>query len=225
MFWYTEHMTTLPHYLTTLDYLPLKNIFFPAQMPSNKLMILLHGRGGAAQDFTWIPETFDFEDMHYLLLNAPDTYDDGYTWYGEAPHHLEGIERSSELLTQTFDMLFEKDFDARQSFLFGFSQGSLLTFEFGARYEKRLAGYIAVSGHINDPELLLQEMNPEVQNANWLCTHGTQDEALDFETAKRQIEHLQKGAFHITFQSYDKTHSIDKDEMQTIREWIKSNSP
>ncbi|MDQ7046977.1 MAG: hypothetical protein Q9M39_04930 [Sulfurovum sp.] len=117
-------MTTLPHYLTTLDYLPLENIFFPSEMPSNKLMILLHGRGGAAQDFTWIPETFDFEDMHYLLLNAPNSYDEGYTWYANVPCHGEGIKHSSGLLTETFNMLFKKDFDASQSFLFGFSQGA-----------------------------------------------------------------------------------------------------
>ena len=213
-------MTTFPHYLTTLDYLPFKNIFIPAQVPSKKLMILLHGRGGKAEDFTWIADRFDLEDMHYLFLNASDVYDDGYTWYGEAPHQLSGIEDSTALLSQTFDILFEKDFDAGQSFLFGFSQGALLTFEFGARYEKKLAGYIAVSGHLNNPTLLLQEMNPILKNANWLCTHGTEDEALDFKTAKQQIETLQNGGFHIDFHGLEKAHVIDKEEIEMIRNWI-----
>ncbi|MDQ7046976.1 MAG: hypothetical protein Q9M39_04925 [Sulfurovum sp.] len=87
-----------------------------------------------------------------------------------------------------------------------------------------LAGYIAVSGHLSNPELLLQEMNPKLKNASWLCTHGTQDEALDFQTAKRQIEHLQKGGFNIQFQSYNKTHCIQREEMEVIKEWIKIHS-
>ena len=215
-------MTTLPHYLTTLDYLPLENRFFPAEMPSNKLMIILHGRGGKAEDFTWIPNFFDFDDMHYLLLNATDAYDDGYSWYDEPPYHLDGIKNASKLLTQNLDMLFEKDFDASQSFLFGFSQGALLTFEFGARYKEKLAGYIAMSGHINNPENLLQEMNPHLKNANWLCTHGTKDEALDFEIAKHQIETLQKAGWNIAFKTSDKAHVIEKEEMKMIREWIES---
>ena len=211
-------MTTFPHYLTTLDSLPLKNIFVPAELPSKRLMIFLHGRGGKAEDFTWIAERFNFEDMHYLFLNAPDIYDDGYTWYS----NVEDIQNASALLTKTFEMLFKRDFDTEKSFLFGFSQGALLTFEFGARHTKKLAGYIAVSGHLDSPVLLLQEMNPVLKNANWLCTHGTQDKALDFNTAKKQIETLQNGGWDITFYHIDKAHVINEEELDLIHEWIQS---
>jgi phospholipase/carboxylesterase len=216
-------MTTFPYYLTTLDYLPLKNRFIPAEVPSNKVMILLHGRGGKAEDFMWIAERFAFEDMHYLFLNSPTSYDEGYTWYEDAPEHLEGIKRSSALLTQTFDMLFSKDFDATQSFMLGFSQGALLTFEFGTRYAKKLAGYIAISGQLNDPKLLLQEMHPALQDANWLCTHGTSDEALDFNITKSQIKVLQNAGLHIDFESYDKGHSILEEEIDMIKKWVRIN--
>ena len=213
-------MTTLPSYLTTLEYLPLGNTFIPAEIPSNKLMILLHGRGGKAEDFSWVADRFGFDDMHYLLLNAPNSYGEGYSWYADAPQHSKGISNSSELLTQTFDMLFEKDFDASQSFLFGFSQGALLTFEFGARYKKRLAGYCAISGQIDNPKRLLQEMNPDLKDANWLCTHGTQDEALDFNTTKNQIKALQDGGFNISFKSYKKPHTIIDEEIMMLKEWM-----
>jgi len=210
-------MTTFPHYITTLDHLPLKNIFFPAEIPSNKLMILLHGRGGATKDFSWIAETFDFEDMHYLLLNAPNDYEDGYSWY----ENLDGIKNASTVLNKTLDILFEKEFDASQSFLFGFSQGALLTFEFGARYKKPLAGYIAISGHISNPHLLCQEMHPTLRDSNWLCTHGTKDEALDFDIAKQQVEILKKDGFSITFKAYNKAHVILKEEIDMIQTWMK----
>jgi len=213
-------MTTYPHYLDTLDYLPLENMFFPAELPSNRVMILLHGRGGKSEDFSWIPDFFGFDDVHYVLLNAPTVYEAGYSWYGD---HLQDIDKTSTLLTQTLDMLFEKDFDVSKSFLFGFSQGALLTFEFGARYTDVLAGYIAISGHLADPNLLLKEMNPKAKQAHWLCVHGTKDEALDFTVAKEQMEVLQKAGMNITFKSYDKAHTIETNEMQMIREWILSN--
>ena len=213
-------MTTFPHYLTTLDYLPLKNTFIPAQTPSNRVMILLHGRGGKAEDFTWIAQRLDFEDMHYLLLNAPDSYDEGYSWYLDAPHQMEDIKHSSVLLTQTFDMLFEKDFDVCGSFLFGFSQGGLLTFEFGARYDKRFLGYIGVSCQLNDPVVLLQEMHPKHKSANWLCTHGKSDEALPYHVSKRQMEELQCAGFNIDFKSYEKGHNILEDEIDMTKVWM-----
>ncbi|HIQ27629.1 MAG TPA: serine esterase, partial [Sulfurovum sp.] len=104
--------------------------------------------------------------------------------------------------------------------LFGFSQGALLTFEFGARYERELAGYIAISGYIYDPSKLLKEMNPALKNANWLCTHGTSDGVLPYNISKRQIEELQNGGFNIDFHTYDKDHTLVEEEVHMIKEWI-----
>jgi phospholipase/carboxylesterase len=201
--------------------LPLNNIFIPAKTPSKKLMILLHGRGDSSAGFTWLAPYLDLDDMNYLLLDAPYDYFGGRSWYDLPPNQLEGITYSSSLLTNIFDELFAEEFNAEESFLFGFSQGSLLTFEFSARYEKKLAGYLAISGYIYDPELLLAEMNPDLKDANWLCTHGTHDDVLPFSTSKAQVETLQNGGFNITFKSYPKVHTIAEDELQMIKEWIK----
>ena len=185
-------------------------------------MVILHGRGDSSRGFMFLPSYLNMDDMNYLLLDAPYSYYGGFSWYDLPPNQLEGIERSRTILTDIFDTLFEEEFNAEESFLFGFSQGALLTFEFGARYEKVLAGYIAVSGYIYDANTLLQEMNPNVNTSNWLCTHGTSDGILPFNTSKAQIETLQNGGFDITFKSYDKDHTIAEDELMMIKEWIKN---
>ena len=202
--------------------LPLENIFIPSKVPSKKLMIILHGRGDSSEGFTSLPPFLDINEMNYLLLDAPFEYFSGYSWYQLPPDQLQGIEYSSKILTNILDELFEDQFNADESFLFGFSQGSLLTFEFGARYHKVLAGYIAVSGYIYDAKKLLQEMNQDTRNSNWLCTHGTYDNVLPFTTSKEQVKLLQNGGFDIEFKSYEKDHSIDRDELVMISEWIKS---
>jgi len=202
--------------------LALNNIFIASKTPSKRLMIILHGRGDSSAGFTWLPPYLDFDDMNYLLLDAPYDYFGGRSWYDLPPNQLEGIAYSSSILADILDGLFEEEFNAEESFLFGFSQGSLLTFEFGARYKKKLAGYLAISGYIYDPELLLKEMNPALKDANWLCTHGTHDDILPFSTSKAQVETLQNGGFNIAFKSYPKVHTIAEDELVMIREWIKS---
>ncbi|MCW8821277.1 MAG: serine esterase, partial [Sulfurovum sp.] len=147
-------------------------------------MIILHGRGDSSQGFTFLPPYLNLDDMNYLLFDAPFEYYGGFSWYDLPPNQLEGIIYSSSILADTLDRLFEEAFNAHESFLFGFSQGALLTFEFGARYKKVLAGYIAVSGYIYDVQNLLEEMNPEVKASNWLCTHGTYDDVLPYNTSK-----------------------------------------
>jgi phospholipase/carboxylesterase len=201
--------------------LALDNIFIPSKVPSKKLMIILHGRGDSSEGFTGLPEFLDMDEMNYFLLDAPFEYFTGFSWYQLPPDQLPGIEYSSKLLTEVLDELFEEKFNVEESFLFGFSQGSLLTYEFGARYHKVLAGYIAVSGYIYDADKLLMEMNQDVNRSNWLCTHGTYDNVLPFETSKEQVEILQDGGFEIVFKSYEKDHSIDRDELTMISEWMK----
>ena len=185
-------------------------------------MVILHGRGDSSHGFTFLPSYLDMDDMNYLLLDAPYFYYGGFSWYDLPPNQLEGIAYSSGILAEIFDMLFEEEFNADESFLFGFSQGALLTFEFGARYEKVLAGYIAISGYIYDPKNLLNEMNPNVNSSNWLCTHGTYDEILSFETTKSQIELLQNSGFDIIFKNYPKDHTVIEEELQMISDWIKA---
>lgn len=198
----------------------LDNLFIPSQTASKKLMIILHGRGDSSQGFTWLPPFLNLPDMNYLLLDAPYEYFGGRSWYDLPPNQLEGIAYSSSILADILDELFEEEFEASQSFLFGFSQGSLLTFEFGARYEKQLAGYLAISGYIYNPQLLVQEMNPALKTAQWLCTHGTEDEVLPYQKSKEEVSILQNNGMNITFKSYPKTHTIAEDELHMIREWI-----
>ena len=205
-----------------MTHLALENIFIPSKVPSKKLMIILHGRGDSSDGFTSLPPFLDLDEMNYLLLDAPFEYFTGYSWYQLPPDQLPGIEYSSKMLAEVLDEVFREEFNADESFLFGFSQGALLTFEFGARYAKVLAGYIAVSGYIYDEEKLLAEMNPDVNDGQWLCTHGLYDEVLPYQTSQKHIEHLQDGGFKITFDSYPKDHSIDSDELSMIREWIKT---
>jgi len=202
--------------------LPLNHIFIPSKIPSKKLMIILHGRGDSSRGFTFLPEYLAIEGMNYILLDAPYDYYGGFSWYDLPPNQLEGIEYSRKVLTDVLDTLFEKQFNAHESFLFGFSQGSLLTFEFGARYHKVLAGYIAVSGYIYDANRLLQEMYPNVKASNWLCTHGMYDDVLPYNTSKMQVAVLQSGGFNIEFKSYPKDHTIAEDELKMLAEWIKS---
>jgi len=210
--------------MNNMNNLPLNNIFIPSKVPSKKLIIILHGRGDSSLGFAFFPEYLNMEDMNYILLDAPYEYFDGFSWYDLPPNQLEGIHYSQKILTEVLDTLFENDFNAHESFLFGFSQGSLLTFEFGARYEKVLAGYIAISGYIYDADTLLQEMNPNVKTSNWLCTHGTYDEVLPYSTSKTQIEFLQSTGFDIEFKNYNKVHTIAEDELKMLKEWIKNIS-
>jgi phospholipase/carboxylesterase len=203
--------------------LPLRYLWQPARRPSKDLMVVLHGRGDSAEGFEWLQTELDIDSLNFLLLHAPDPCYTGFSWYDLPPNQLPGILRSRHLLTQVLDEMERQAYPPERTFLLGFSQGCLMTLEFGSRYGRRLAGYIGISGYCYDPGEILREMNSETTHGGWLVTHGTHDDVLPVETTRAQIQSLKAGGFEIDYREYRKAHSIDFErELPEIRDWLRS---
>jgi phospholipase/carboxylesterase len=188
------------------------------------LMVVLHGRGDVMESYQNWGRELAIPGMSYLLLSAPQEYGPGYSWYDHPPHQLPGILESREKLSQVFRELAHAGIDPARTFLFGFSQGCLMTLEFGARFDMKLGGYIGVSGYSYDPSALLREANPEVSFENgdsWLITHGTVDDVLPVERTRAQMKDFQAAGFGLDYREYFKGHFIDpRKEVADIREWL-----
>ena len=203
--------------------LPLDNIWLPAPHPAKKVMVVLHGLGDSSEGFLWIQDALGIDSLDYLLLNAPTPYYTGFSWYDLPPNQNPGIANSRKVLDEVFTQLERDGYAPESTFLFGFSQGCLMTLEFGARYHRRLAGYIGISGYSTNPEKLLREMNPEVNHGDWLITHGTDDEVLPVTTTRGQMKFFNEHGFKIDYREYMKPHTIDpRRELPDIRTWLSS---
>lgn len=185
--------------------------------PNGKLVVVLHGRGDSSAGFHWMPGTVAIPGVTWLLVNAPDPWYGGFSWYGMPPHHGPGVLRSRRLLDKLFDEINASGFPDEDIVLFGFSQGCLLTLEWGGRTPRKLAGCIGVSGYCYDTDALGGELSPEAKSRPWLVTHGHQDEVLPYETTAAQIRELQAAGLPVDFRSYAKTHTIDPD-LEDIRD-------
>jgi phospholipase/carboxylesterase len=195
--------------------------WFAAPNPSGKLLVVLHGRGDSSAGFHWMPQAFGFDDLDYLLVNAPDEYYGGRSWYALPPDQEPGVLRSRALLDALFAELVAQGHAPGDIGLLGFSQGCLMTLEWGARSELALAAYVGISGYVLDPATLLAERNPACATEPWLITHGRQDEALPYETTRQQMAALADGGFALRFETYDKGHTIDpRDELPLLRSFL-----
>jgi phospholipase/carboxylesterase len=201
--------------------LPLSYVWLPAQTPSKKLVVVLPGQGGSAEDSRPLQGDLGIADFNYLLLNGPEPYYSGFRWFNWDGDPLADGVRSRKLLTDVFSATEQVGYVPEQTFLLGFSQGCVMTLEFGARHSHALAGYIGISGFVLDPRALLQDLNPAVNAGNWLVTHGTQDEVVPVGKTRAQIKTLIDGGFKIDYREYAKGHDIDdRRELPEIREWM-----
>lgn len=193
----------------------------PAAAPgSRKLLVVLHGLGDSREGYRWLPVELNLPWLNVLLVDAPDEYYGGFSWYDYPGDAGPGIERSSRLLTTLLEQLPDKGFPANETILFGFSQGCLMTLETGLRLAKPLAGLIGVSGYVSDAAKLIRESSPTAKATPVLVTHGTLDPVIPCAKVRQQMAALQAAAVPLEWREFRKEHTIVDEEVRLFREFI-----
>ncbi|HEV7927765.1 MAG TPA: serine esterase [Verrucomicrobiae bacterium] len=189
-----------------------------------RLMIALHGLGDSMEGYRWLPHAMQFPWLNYLLVNAPDRYYTGFSWYPFDDDPGPGIERSRKLLFELLDQMRAQGFATEKTVLFGFSQGCLMSMEVGARYPHRLAGIMGVSGYVHEPERLLRELSPQARQQRFLITHGTRDPLIPIEQVRPQLEMLRQAGLRIDWREFVKAHTIDDAlELSVLRDFVRDS--
>jgi predicted esterase len=187
---------------------------------SRRLMIVLHGLGDSMAGYAWMPQVLQFPWLNYLLVNAPDPYFGGFSWYDYAGEAETGVRRSIKLLNGLLDAQRQIGFPTEQTVLSGFSQGCLMTLETGLRYPHRFAGLIGLSGYVLDAQVLLREASSVAKEQHVLMTHGRQDPLIPFAEVKKQMEQLKAGGIAIEWHEFNKAHTICEPEILVVRKFI-----
>jgi predicted esterase len=201
--------------------------FHPAlEKGSRRLMIVLHGLGDSVAGYRWVPSALNLPWLNYLLVNAPDPYFGGYSWYQFAGDASPGILRSRALLFELLEAQRKGGFSTEQTLLFGFSQGCLMVWEAGLRYPHQFAGLIGISGYVHEPERALEELSPVALQQRFLITHGTLDPLIPFAEVREQINILKAAGLHIDWHEFVKGHTIaGEEELQLIRDFARASYP
>jgi len=114
-------------------------------------VVLLHGRGGSAEDILTLAPLLGRTDLAFVAPQAA-----GHTWYPQSflaprennePYLSSALRRVGETVAALEAAGIAKD----RIVLAGFSQGACLTTEFAASYPARYAGLIAFTGGLVGP--------------------------------------------------------------------------
>lgn len=195
--------------------------FIPAQKESERLMIVFHGKGDSLRPFRHFDDELKIPELNYLLLNAPKKYLDGYSWYGDPPYESRGVIRIRERLLQLLVELEMQGWKSENIFLFGFSQGCLISADVGLNYPKRLGGIVGVSGYFHFYPRWRQQLSKDSLRTPWMFTHGRQDDLLRIDETKYGVKKLRDAGFKVDWVEFDKDHVIIDKEMPIIRRWVR----
>jgi len=198
--------------------------FIPAaEKNSRRLFVVLHGLGDSPAGWRWLPGALNLPWLNYLLVNAPDEYYGGYSWFDYPGDIVPGIHRSRKLLFELLDDLRAKNFPADQMTLGGFSQGCLMALETGLRYPHRLAGIVGISGWVFEIENLIRDLTPAAKSQRLLVTHGHYDPLLPFAETRKQVRQLLAAGLDVAWHEFPKEHNIHGEvEIAVIREFVRA---
>jgi phospholipase/carboxylesterase len=195
----------------------------PAAEKSSRLMVMLHGLGDSIEGYRWWPEALRLPWLNHLLVNAPDEYYGGYSWFDYPDDLAPGVLRSRKLLFDLLDDLRAKGFPTEQITLGGFSQGCLMTVDVGLRYPHHFAGLVGISGWIFEAEKTAKELSPIARQQRLLMTHGTADPVIPIEKVRPQIPLLLAAGLNVAWREFTKVHTIQGEtEMAVIREFVRA---
>ena len=197
------------------------------------LLVVLHGLGDSSAGWEWLPVELQLPWLEYLLLDAPDAYFDGKSWFqigfpadgrttgALPPVDAAAVERSRRAIEDVLAREKAGGRAGRDMALLGFSQGCLMTLEAGLRHSEPLAGLVGISGWVHEPARLAAEAPPHARSVPVLMTHGTWDPLLRIEHVRPHARVLRDAGFDLLWQEFEKEHTVaGRTEVQFIARFL-----
>lgn len=115
---------------------------------AENVLIMIHGRGGSAQDILSLSQHLNVED--YALLAPQATNGTWYPFSFIAPteQNEPWLSSAIETVGKTVQIALDAGIKPENIYFFGFSQGACLTLEFLARNAQKIGGAVAIIGGV-----------------------------------------------------------------------------
>ena len=194
------------------------------------LIILLHGYGSNEEDlFSFAEELPDA--MLVISVRAPLSMGYGsYAWYtihfetsdankfSDIPEAKQALQKIDFFIDE---IIAEYNVDKDNVFLFGFSQGTILSIAYALNNPKKIHHVIGLSGYVNE-ELLNKDVGiSNFYNLDFFVSHGVVDQVIPVIWARKTPGFLNNLGIKNSFQEYPVGHGVAPQNFHDLNNWIK----
>lgn len=197
--------------------------------PKPSLVIMLHGVGSNEEDLFGLASYFP-NDVVVVSARAPITLAQGsYAWFkidrssGKIVYDPAEADKSRMLISEFIDEMVNKyGVDKEKVFLFGFSQGAIMSYSVALAEPHKVKGIMALSGRLL-PEAKLKTGKPDqLKRINAFIAHGTLDDVLPVSDSRLAAEFCKVAGIQVTFKEYKMKHQINDEEFTDLMNWFKA---
>ena len=214
--------------------------FLPYEKPS-KLIFMLHGYGDTAENFIHIADAIKYPELkaNYIALDGSSSipnYPIGKRWFDLYPNGIyiteagikeiaiTRLEVSNTLVLIKNSIKKTKNLynlSFKDCFLLGFSQGGMITFEFGNYFKEVLGGLAILSGRVMPQQDILNE---NLLDTPIFISHGVLDEVIPIRAFEKSCKYLKKNKIKYESHRIDGDgHTISHEVINLFQKFIKKN--
>jgi phospholipase/carboxylesterase len=201
-----------------------------------RCVIWMHGLGADGHDFAPIVPELGLPrgtPVRFVFPHAPMqavTINGGYVmraWYDiigtdlSRREDVAGVQASQAKIEAIIAREKSNGIAAASIVLAGFSQGGVIALQTGLRHAERIAGVMALSTYLSQPDALATERNTANDDVPIFMAHGVQDPVIALAHAKRSQEKLVELGYSVEWHTYAMPHSVCPEEIRDIGNWLK----
>jgi phospholipase/carboxylesterase len=198
------------------------------KLDKNPLLLLLHGYGSNEADlFSFASELPE----EYYVISARAPYDlqyGSYAWYAinfDANENKfsdhEQAKSSRDLIAKFIEeLIINYPIDEKNVSLLGFSQGAILSYAIALSHPEKIQKVIALSGYVSEPIFEKNYKNNDFSNLKIFAAHGTVDQVIPVEWAKRTKPFLNGLGIQSVYHEYPIGHGVSPQEFSDFKNWL-----
>ena len=204
------------------------------QTPSEKppLLLLLHGYGSHENDLFGFADSLD---KKFLIVSAraPNRLAwGGFCWYNitftDSPNRWADPNEAMESVVKVKNFIDEihatYGTDPENVTLLGFSQGAILSYALSLHYPKSVKNVLALSGYIYN-DIMPKQIKPnEVAHLEYFVIHGTEDQVIPVEWARKSVTALEQMHLRHSYREYPMPHGVTPDAFNDILKWMRNKA-
>lgn len=181
----------------------------------SKVLIMLHGRGGSAEDILSLTSYLDVKDFTLLAPQATNNTWYPYSFLVPPSQNEPWLSSALNLLKELLDELNAKEIPSQNIFFLGFSQGACLTLEFVTRNPNKYGGVVAFTGGLIGDKIYNENYKGDFQNTPIFIGTGNPDPHVPVERVYATSNILKDMNADVTEKVYNNMgHTINQDEIE-----------
>tara|TARA_R110002072_G_scaffold106371_3_gene231955 strand:+ start:11038 stop:11700 length:663 start_codon:yes stop_codon:yes gene_type:complete len=213
---------------------PLPTVELNPASPPVAVVIWLHGLGADGHDFEPIVPELGLPPglpIRFVFPHAPEMAVTAFAgqraraWFDFDPAggaDQSGMKKSAARIRDLIQNEIDSGMPAERILLAGFSQGGVMAFHTGLHYPKPLAGILALSTFLAEPENLASARSGANANIPILMCHGQQDAVLPISLGKSSLASLQGAGYAVEWREYPMGHEVCLEEIHDISHWLQA---